>query len=110
MIGRTNVGGGGVRGIDFGEVTLASTAKSVTVSHNLGVVPSWVALIPKSFDNSSYKTLININGKAVFGANGSLMSRVVVTNTLTETEITFASQSDASHPFAAQDYYWIVVA
>lgn len=110
MIGKTNVGGGGVRGIDFGEVTLASVATSVTVNHNLGVVPSWVALIPKVFRKpSGFDTHANIN---VNGVVGSWVDVKEVENTLTDTEITFNcyKSSENTYAFKATDYYWFAIA
>lgn len=100
----------GVAGIDFGEVTLASSATSVTVSHNLGVVPSWVALIPKSLaTTSSSSSLFNINGKTAYTAFSSnpLIHVESAANTLSAEEITFATHSN---PFAATGYYWFALA
>lgn len=113
MIGKTNVGGGGVRGIDFGEVTLASTAESVTVSHKLGTVPSWVALIPKTLSDFTGKnTYLNFNGKAVMKTRKSATSGFfdidTYENTLTTNEITFKGSS--SYPWYATDYYWVAIA
>lgn len=105
MIGKTNVGGGGVRGIDFGEVTLASKATSVTVSHNLGVVPSYIALVPKVFATASAVTIANLDGITIENRTGLLSGTVA--NTLTEIEITFVS---SERPFKATDYYWIAIA
>lgn len=109
------VGGGGVRGIDFGEVTLASTAKSVTVSHNLGVVPSWVALIPKALSESTdYNSYFCFNGKTAIKtrksviANASYFVMETSENTLTTNEITFNGIS--SFPWYATDYYWVAIA
>ena len=112
MIGKTNVGGGGVRGIDFGEVTLASTTTPVTVNHNLGVTPSTVAIFPKIFDVSSYevgKTFANINGIILKIHN--MVPGKVENNTanidLTETNISFGSDSKG---FEQTTYYWIAIA
>ena len=114
MKGRTNVGGGGVRGIDFGEVTLASTAESVTVSHKLGTVPSWVALIPKTLsDFTGNNTYLNFNGKVVAKTSKSavygLFAIRTCENTLTTNEITFDIYS-STYPWYATDYYWIAIA
>ena len=96
-------------GIDFGEVTLASSAASVTVSHNLGVVPSWVALIPKSLATTNSSSLFNINGKTAYSAMSSnpLIHVESAANTLSAEEITFATHSN---PFAATGYYWFALA
>ena len=106
MIGKTNVGGGGVRGIDFGEVTLASASETVTVSHKLGTVPSWVALIPKVFSKPS-----SFNAHAYISVNGAVGTSLdvkKVENTLTDTEITFNAHS--IYLWYATDYYWIAIA
>ena len=107
------IGGGGVRGIDYGEVTLASAATSVRVSHKLGVVPSWVAFFPKNLNVSTYgvgKTFANINGFALKIHN--MMSGQIVNDTanvdLTETTISFGSAS--SKGFEQTTYYWIAIA
>ena len=96
-------------GIDFGEVTLASKVTFVTVSHNLGVVPSWVALIPKSLATTSSSSLFNINGKTAYSALSSnpLIQVESAANTLSAEEITFATHSN---PFAATGYYWFAIA
>lgn len=115
MIGRTNVGGGGVRGIDFGEVTLASTAASVTVSHNLGVIPSFVALIPKTLsDSTDHDSYLGFNDKVAIKTRKSVIQGAAFfvmetsENTLTTNEITFNGSS--SSPWYATDYYWIAIA
>lgn len=99
----------GVAGIDFGEVTLASTAESVTVSHNLGVVPFWVALIPKSLATTHNRSVLNINGKTAYTTftSSSVLQVESVANTLSAEEITFATHSE---PFMATDYYWFAMA
>lgn len=115
MIGKTNVGGGGVRGIDYGEVTLASEAKNVTVSHKLGSVPSWVALVPKELSSSGIGnkfTYANFNGKALHSSPAMGYTQSDVTNTLTETEVTFNCHTPSSgdYSFLATNYYWIAIA
>ena len=97
----------GVAGIDFGEITLASTAESVTVVHNLGVVPSCVALIPKNFVSENSRCLNNVNGVVVRKGSASSLSVAQVSNSLTTTEITFVN---ATYAYKATDYYWIAVA
>lgn len=99
-------------GIDFGEVTLASSATPVTVNHNLGVTPSTVAIFPKIFDVSSYevgKTFANING-IVLKIHNMAPGRVendTANIDLTETNISFGS---ASKGFEQTTYYWIAIA
>ena len=41
----------GKSGIDFGEVTLASYASAITVSHDLSAIPSFVALVPVFYED-----------------------------------------------------------
>lgn len=101
-------------GIDFGEVMLASTAEAVTVSHDLGVVPSWVALVPKEFGSPGsydvYASNININGKV--GHSGSRFDLSPVENILLNNEITFNCyrNNKDTYPFKAIDYYWFAIA
>ena len=105
-------GGGGVRGIDYGEVTLASAATSVTVSHKLGVVPSWVALVPKilSFDVNK-ATYFNLNGFTLYTVFSSTShTEKNAENILNSTDITFNVYSGHNSPFKATDYYWIAIA
>lgn len=115
MIGKTNVGGGGVRGIDFGEVTLASAVESVTVSHNLGAVPSWVALIPKTISNFTIaNTYLSFNSNLVvskpYGTSPNKTQIYISSceNTLTKNEITF--NGNDTYPWYATDYYWFAIA
>lgn len=49
----------GKAGIDFGEVTLASYANSITVSHKLGTTPSFVALVPVFADSGGMNPSID---------------------------------------------------
>ena len=98
----------GVAGIDFGEVTLASTTTSVTVNHNLGVVPSWVALIPKILNRPSYDEIVeNINGKVLYNSSYDL-TLTSVNNKLTSTEITFATNGSSN--YKSTSYYWFAIA
>lgn len=105
----------GVTGIDFGEVTLASTVASVTVSHNLGVIPSFVALIPKTLGDSTdydsylgFKDKVAIKSAKTVSIASSYVSFSDCENTLTTNEITFNGTS--SHPWHPTDYYWIAIA
>lgn len=107
-------------GVDFGEVTLVSSAESVTVAHNLGVAPSWVAFLPKGTitNGSSLSTLYNLNGKVAYtrkvtspksGKTEMQSAFADKANTLTESEITFNAYSSTAK-FAAKDYYWFALA
>lgn len=97
---------GGVTGIDFGEVTISSEQETVTINHNLGVIPSWVALIPKNLTLKNGTTTLNINGTVIKAAFSSSASDI--TNTVTSTSITFKAYS-SSYGFAATGYYWIAI-
>ena len=115
MIGKTNVGGGGVRGIDYGEVTLASSTESVTVSHKLGVVPSLVALIPKTTTHFTSKRSCTLLAANDYALRRRLLASVKaefvagpIENTLTKNEITF--NGDDTYPWYATDYYWVAIA
>ena len=112
MIGKTNVGGGGVRGIDFGEVTLSSSSDTVTFEHSLGVVPSFAAFIPKNESTiAANQTIMNINGFVLYKTRKTLASGTAFYGTsdvgLTETTISFNSPS--SSPFKSTTYYWIAI-
>lgn len=110
----------GVAGIDFGEVTLTSTSSSVTFNHNLGVVPSFAAFIPKdnpTMGSSEETTLMNINGLIIYrkgfrndktGAYSYSYLRGTADVTLTETTVSFNSAS--SYKFKKTTYYWIAIA
>ena len=108
MIGKTNVGGGGARGIDFGEVTLASAVTSVTVSHKLGVVPSWVALIRKEFVLGAGVACAHLNINGENGVGSSNIRPVSGKNVLSTTEITFATNGSSN--YKPTGYYWIAIA
>lgn len=110
----------GVVGIDFGELALSSSAESVTVAHNLGATPSWVAFLPKGTitNGSSPSSLYNLNGKVDYtrkvtssssGKTEMQSAFADKANTLTESEITFNAYSSTAK-FAAKDYYWFALA
>ena len=103
----------GVAGIDYGEVTLASAVTSVTVNHSLGVVPSWVALVPKELgvpgSSNVHASNININGIVFYG--GSRPTLGSVENILLNNGITFNCYvATNTYPFKAIDYYWFAIA
>ena len=97
----------GVSGIDYGKVTLTGAPTSVTVDHNLGVIPSFVALIPINLSIHSGYTLANINGM-VLRSSSSYVYIAGATNTKTNTQVTFTSYS-SSYEFYSGDYYWIAI-
>lgn len=132
MIGKTNVGGEnvtpevtaqtpllplikqalvgkaqGAGGIDFGEVTCASPAETVTVAHSLGLVPSYVLLIAKDFTAVNGYTYANLNNITLVRTPSSTWTLIGKAPTKTDTEITFKIFS--SYPFKTGDYYWIAI-
>lgn len=100
---------GGVTGIDFGEVTLSSTAQTVTVNHNLGVVPSFVALIPVSYAYQSWTSYFNINGYVGYYSSSTRITMAHIPNNATSTQIKFNAYNSVN-PFKATTYKWIAIA
>lgn len=98
----------GVTGIDFGEVTLSAETYEVTVNHNLEVIPSFVALIPKELALLSGTSSFNINGKVGYYYSAARANITAAANTITETQITFKGYS-SSYGFKASEYYWIAI-
>ena len=100
----------GISGIDFGEVTLASSKTVVSFSHSLGVVPLWTALVPKGFETfPSGTTMININGMCIYKQTGVSIALGATTNNKSESIIKFNTYY-SSCPFPATTYYWIAIA
>ena len=46
----------GVSGINYGEITLSSDTKSVTIEHNLNCIPSFAVLVPTDVSLERYNT------------------------------------------------------
>lgn len=132
MIGKTNVGGEnvtpevntqtpllplikealvgksqGAGGIDFGEITCASPAETVTVAHSLGLVPSFVLLVARDFTVVNGNSYADLYGKKIVRTSDSTWVIVARANTVTDTEITFKTYS--TYPFKTGDYYWIAI-
>ena len=102
-----------VKGIDFGEVTLASEARSITVKHSLGVVPTKVYLIPTPAKiPSQSKTIIVIDDKVLFGrglAGLSFESCGQTKNTDSVTFNCYQSSSYDNEAFEALTYKWFAI-
>lgn len=103
----------GITGIDFGTVTLSSTSTYITVNHALGVIPSWVALIPcklTGFAKGYSRCYANINGNVLYydmGAGGTV-EEASSSHEVTSSKITFGNTRFTS--FYDTSYYWIAIA
>lgn len=98
----------GVVGIDFGEVTLARKANSVTVNHNLGVAPSWVLLVAKDVSQVKSEIFFNANGDVFY--NAGTYGVGTAKNTITDTKITFNKEDIFGAAYLPIDYYWVAIA
>ena len=103
----------GKSGVDFGEVTLASYARTITVSHNLGKTPTCIALVPKNdLPSLSYSYLWGFmafgdNTAVAYGAaNDYTMKLETGKHTKTESEIEFGT----SIRWAQGTYVWLALA
>ena len=95
--------------IDFGEITITGNSLSITVEHNLGCVPSFVALITDVDPNYSHQTLLNLNGLTIVtGTYSNSYTAYQTNNDLTDTSITFKAYSNKN--FAKTHYYWVAIA
>ena len=107
----------GKTGIDYGTVTLNGSQNKVTVSHNLGKSPSFIAIIPDGFSSVSYSDVNNsygiIGSQALMVDIGYTTSDAVfelegASNTVTSSSITFWAPSGSN--FISDTYYWFTVA
>ena len=98
----------GVAGIDFGEVTLARKAESVTVNHNLGVAPSWVLLVAKDVSQVKSELFFNANGDVFY--NAGTYGVGTAKNTITDTKIIFNKEDIYGASYLPIDYYWVAIA
>lgn len=104
----------GVVGIDFGTLTVSSSTPQIQISHNLGVVPTWAALIPSELvigmiNYSTPYLSANINGKSVLGGDeviGHSMKVMDLTIDKESTSVTFK----LPYKFVSTSYYWIAIA
>ena len=98
----------GVAGIDFGEVTLARKAESVTVNHNLGVAPSWVLLVAKDVSQVKSELFFNANGDVFYKAGTYDVG--TAKNTITDTKIIFNKEDIYGAAYLPIGYYWVAIA
>lgn len=100
----------GLRGIDYGTVTLTSTATSITVEHNLKSIPSYAIIINNS-PNPVNNTTGNINGIALSQPNGTPVLREFP-NTLSAETVVFKPYINSYYtlPFGTGTYHWFVKA
>lgn len=107
----------GKTGIDFGTVTLNGSQNKVTVSHNLGKSPSFIAIIPDGFSSVSYSDVNNsygiIGSQALvvdigYATSGTFFELEGASNTVRPSIITFGAPSGSN--FISDTYYWFAVA
>ena len=107
----------GKTGIDYGTVTLNGSQNKVTVSHNLGKSPSFIAIIPDGFSSVSYSDVNNsygiIGSQALmvdigYATSGTVFELEGASNTVTSSSITFWAPSGSN--FISDTYYWFAVA
>ena len=103
----------GKGGVDFGEVTLASYTAAITVSHNLGKTPTYVALVPKSaLPSLDYNRLWGFmsfgdNTATAYGAANDYTMKVETgLHTKTESKIEFGT----GIRWAQGTYVWFALA
>lgn len=96
----------GVSGVDYGEVTLSSRVSSITIEHNLGIVPSWACLIQKELEYGGYTTAGNIDNKVLYADT----SWYVQNGNITKTDKTVIFNYGGYNNYRATTYYWFVVA
>lgn len=98
----------GVSGIAFGSVTTTNDTDKVTVAHNLGTTPTWVALIPVLYatQNGSSKTLVNMDGHTLYYASSNHKKS---TGTITKDASIVTFNSTLGYVFKNTSYYWFAV-
>ena len=101
----------GKAGIDFGEVTLTTNLTEITVSHNLGVIPSIAAIMVANTTMPGFnETSLNINGNTAANSGGNYQLESNGTKiTKTNSNVTFKSYS-STKPFMQATFFWIAVA
>lgn len=111
--------------MDYGKVILNSDAATITVNHNLGVVPTYALILPDSatttFDTTNlvqYSKISNIYNTykgihAYLGGSTTSLSAIFTTDdkiARTTSLLTF-NESNANYKFkAACSYLWIAIA
>lgn len=101
-------------GIDVGEITPTGQAATITVSHNLGRIPSEVMIFPQrlsAINLNKWNTILKINGRVVTNASSGALriETSEIADTLTEDSITFRSYN-SSYGFPATTLYWVAKA
>ena len=104
----------GVKGIDSGVVTITSTTETITVEHNLGVVPKEYILYSDTMtgDKSVGTTLeFALGGTNIRYYDNNFNSEPVKPE-LTDTSITFKTyvQGNYNYRFFPATYRWIAIA
>ena len=102
----------GKSGIDFGEVTLASDASSISIQHNLGTIPSKAYLLPSSFGFAK-GTIMAMNDASfyVYGDYPYSVQAGFSAKTATNAKVTWQRAVDASYAdWKAGTYTWITIA
>ena len=96
----------GVSGFECGEFTLSSATSTVTIEHELGTAPSYVAIMhSKANSISSSGYIACVNGVDVYYNSGLKIQKVSsVTKTATSVKVS------AGHNFFANaKYYWVAI-
>lgn len=106
----------GAAGIDFGTVKMASTKSSVTVEHNLGVVPRYAVIVLVTSWYLRYEDIIVLAGSSGFLADHGTASPTVYgssdkkTYSANENTITFNDASVNSNYINSREYLWFAMA
>lgn len=95
------------RKIDFGEVTLTAASSRLSISHNLGVVPSYVFVVSDGVWSS--QTLLGVFSPKVKSVYNSSMDGAAVTITATKALIEFPSY-DSTRNWRETTHRWIAMA
>lgn len=98
----------GVSGIDFGTVNVTAERANITVSHNLGKVPTYVAIMlgVAETNYSGYRVFIN-DYHALNYSSGSSIADYVAKKTANSITFPFGGNFDK---FKIAKYYWIAIA
>lgn len=106
----------GVAGVDFGTVTMASNRPSVTVEHDLGVVPSYVTIILKTpwfVESQDAIIMCGSSGYMTDSQVSAEQNRGSLDGTyyeLTENSITFKRYNTYQSYYENFEYIWFAIA
>lgn len=95
------------RKIDFGEVTLTAASSRLSISHNLGVVPSYVFVVSDGVWSS--QTSLGVFSPKVKPVYNSSMDGAAVTITATKSLIEFPSY-DSTRNWRETTHRWVAMA